>query len=99
MNLDKVTGILTREATMSRFAARHAPLLTSAIVLFCTTQAVAQPNYVPVLQDGPNLWQHPFGGIFPPVTGSALPVQQDPKRPHIAGRTWHIADLSNPNLK
>jgi hypothetical protein len=24
---------------------------------------------------------------------------QDPSRPLIAGRTWHIPDLSNPNLK
>jgi hypothetical protein len=63
------------------------------------TEAAAQPGYVPVLQDGPRLWEHPFGFIFPPVSGSALPTRQDPSRPFVSGRTWHIPDLSNPNLK
>jgi len=84
---------------MSSFASRHALLLTgAAVVLSLNTQVAAQPGYVPVLQDAPPLWQAPFGGIFPPVQGSALPVQQDPRRPHTPGRTWHIADLTNPNL-
>lgn len=63
------------------------------------TEAAAQPGYVPVLQDGPRLWEHPFGFIFPAVNGSALPTRQDPSRPFVSGRTWHIPDLSNPNLK
>jgi len=85
---------------MSRFASRHALLLTGAlVVLSFNTEVAAQPGYVPVLNSGPNTWQHPFGGVFPPVAGSALPVQQDPSRVLIAGRTWHIADLTNPNLK
>jgi hypothetical protein len=58
----------------------------------------AQPGSVLVLQNSPRIWQHPFGRIFPPVSGSALPTQQDPTRAHMPGRTWHIADLSNPNL-
>ncbi len=83
---------------MSGSASRRALLLIGALVAF-TAEGSAQPGYVPVLQNGPRLWQHPFGGVFPPVQGSALPVQQDPTRLRIAGRTWHIADLSNPNLK
>jgi hypothetical protein len=86
---------------MSDFASRRALLFTGALVvaLSLSTEGPAQPGYVPILQKSPGLWQHPFGGIFPPVRGSALPTQQDPSRPHTAGRTWHIADLSNPNLK
>jgi len=86
---------------MSRWASRHALLLVGAFVFVLSsgTEVPAQPGYVPVLQNFPGLWQHPFGGIFPPVQGSALPTQQDPTRPHTPGRTWHIADLTNPNLK
>ena len=82
---------------MSGSASRRAVLLIGLVAF--NTGSAAQPGYVPVLQNGPRLWQHPFGGVFPPVPGSALPVQQDPTRLRIAGRTWHIADLSNPNLK
>ena len=86
---------------MSGFASRYALLLVGALVfaLSLNAEVAAQPGYVPVLQNGPRLWQHPFGGVFPPVKGSALPMWQDLSRPLIAGRTWHIADLSNPNLK
>jgi hypothetical protein len=85
---------------MFQFASRHALLLgVFVFALSVGADAVAQPGYVPVLQDGPSLWEHPFGGVFPPVQGAALPVWQDPSRPRFAGRTWHIADLSNPNLK
>lgn len=85
---------------MSGFVSRQALLLTGAIAAASfATEAAAQPGYVPVLQNGNSVWQHGFGGVFPPVPGSALPVQQDPGRVLIAGRTWHIADLSNPNLK
>lgn len=86
---------------MAGLASRHALLLAGALVIAfgVNAEVAAQPGYVPVLQDGPALWQHPFGGVFPPVKGSALPVWQDPSRVLIPGRTWHIADLSNPNLK
>jgi hypothetical protein len=86
---------------MSLSASRHALLFIGVVVfvLSLNTEVPAQPGYVPVLQNSPGLWQHPFGGIFPPVNGSALPTQQDPTRPHTPGRTWHIADLTNPNLK
>ena len=82
-------------------AFRRTPLFVGALVLALSinTEVPAQPGYVPVLQNFPGLWQHPFGVIFPPVQGSALPTQQDPRRPHTPGRTWHIADLSNPNIK
>ncbi len=83
------------------------PVSRCALVLIGTlgfavghkTEAAAQPGYVPILQDGPRLWEHPFGGIFPPIKGSALPTWQDQSRPFAPGRTWHIPDLSNPNLK
>ena len=80
---------------------RHALLFIGVVVFVVSpnTEIDAQPGYVPALQNSPRLWQMPFGGVFPPVSGSALPVQQDPRRALIAGRTWHIADLSNPNLK
>jgi len=82
-------------------SSRHALLFIGVAVvgLSLSAEVPAQPGYVPVLQNSPGLWQMPFGGVFPPVSGSALPVQQDPRRTLIAGRTWHIADLSNPNLK
>jgi hypothetical protein len=70
-----------------------------ALVVGLVTDAEAQRGYVPAFQDGPWLWEHPFGGQFPAVNGSALPVSQDPGHPLIPGRTWHIPDLSNPNLK
>jgi hypothetical protein len=85
---------------MSGLFSRHALLLGGAIAAACAaTEAAAQPGYVPVLQESATLWEHPFGGVFPPVAGSALPIQQDPSRRLVAGRTWHIADLFNPNLK
>jgi hypothetical protein len=82
-------------------ASRCALVLVGALVFVFSlkTEAAAQRGYVPPLQDGPQLWEHPFGGVFPPVRGSALPTWQDPSRPLIPGRTWHIPDLSNPNLK
>ena len=72
---------------------------TLALAFALTLNASAQTSQVPILEDGPWLWEGPFGAVFPPVSGSALPVWQDPSRQLIAGRTWHIADLSNANLK
>ena len=63
------------------------------------TEAAQQPGSVPLLQDGPQLWEHDFGVVFPRVPGSAPPTWQDPNRPFVRGRTWHIPDLSNPNIK
>src|SRR5687767_3865399 len=84
---------------MSGSATRHALLLCGVLAfLSLNTEAAAQPGSVPALQDDPRIWQHPFGGVFPPVSGSALPMQQDPRRVRIPGRTWANADLSNPNL-
>jgi len=85
---------------MAGFAARHKLLLAGAlVVLSFNTKLAAQPDYVPVLQTGPGLWQHPFGVVFPPMPASAVPTWQDPSRPFVTARTWHIADLSHPNLK
>src|SRR5215471_9586249 len=40
-----------------------------------------------------------IGALVLAVTfNTKVPTQQDPNRPHVAGRTWHIADLTNPNL-
>src|ERR1700745_825284 len=62
--------------------------------------AAAQSSYVPNLQSGPGGWTHPFGGAFPAVQGSALPVQQDPGHVFVrAGGSWRIGNLSKPNLK
>jgi hypothetical protein len=65
---------------MSGFASRHALSLAGALVLPLSLDAevAAQPGYVPVLQSGPGLWQHPFGVVFPPVPASAVPTWQDP---------------------
>lgn len=83
---------------MPAFGSSRALFLAGGMVCLLVTDAAAQRRYVPVFQDGPWLWEHPFGGQFPAVNGSALPVSQDPSRPLIPGRTWHIPDVSNPNL-
>jgi hypothetical protein len=82
-------------------SSRHALLFIGVVVagiLSVKSESEAQPGYRPILQSFPGLWQHPFGGIFPPTNNAASPTQQDPSRPHTPGRTWHIADLSNPNI-
>src|SRR5437868_5595517 len=87
---------------MSGYVTRSAFVSAVAVTLFVfgfNPHVAAQTGDGPILQNGPWLWEHPFGGIFPPVKGAALPVQQDPSRPFIPGRAWHIPDLSNPNLK
>jgi hypothetical protein len=62
--------------------------------------AAAQSNDVPNLQTGPGGWTHPFGGAFPAVQGSALPVLQDPGHVFVAaGVSNRFGDISNPNLK
>jgi hypothetical protein len=63
------------------------------------TEAAAQQGYVPNLQSGPGGWQHPFGGEFPAVPGSAIPMRQDPAHPFVnTVENFRIADLTNPNL-
>src|SRR6185503_11912506 len=85
---------------MSGLSSRHALLLLGALVfpLSFDTEVAAQPGYVPVLQSGPGLWTHPFGVVFPPTPNAAAPTWQDPTRPFVTARTWHIPDLSHPNL-
>ena len=88
--------------------------VASLALLSCTAAfvcigvpAAAQNGFVPKLQTSPLGWEHPFGGIFPPVQGSALPVWNDPAHPRFSNEmarinrtqpTYWIGDLSNPNL-
>ena len=84
---------------MSDFPASRSLLLGVLLALTIQSDATAQSGQAPLLQDGPLAWAQPFGGAFPAVKGSALPVGHDPNRAFTPGRSWHIADLSNPNLK
>jgi hypothetical protein len=71
-----------------------------ALVSALTGPAAAQSSYAPNFQSGPGGWTHPFGGAFPPVQGSALPVRQDPGHIFVAaGVSFRFGDISNPNLK
>ena len=71
-----------------------------AFVLGLGARAAAQPGYVPNFHTGPGGWTHPFGGSFPSVQGSALPVQQDPGHHYVnTVESFHIPDLANPNVK
>jgi hypothetical protein len=68
---------------MTRLASGF-PLLAGgalALVSALAAPAAAQTNYAPSFQSGPGGWTHPFGGEFPPVRGSAIPVRQDPGHP------------------
>jgi len=86
---------------MMGLASRSLLIAGGALGIVLTLAAPAAPQSAPV----PNLqsaggWSHPFHGAFPPVQGSALPVQQDPGHPYInAILTNRIGDISNPNLK
>jgi len=72
-------------------------MLSFAVV---STALASETVFVPNFQLAPGAWQHPFGGEFPAVAGSALPVQQDPSVPFITPQqSWRIGDLTNPNLK
>jgi len=67
---------------------------------FVAEAAAQSTTIAPNLQSGPNGWQHPFGGEFRPVPGSALPISQDPSQPFLSPQqSWRIGDLANPNLK
>jgi hypothetical protein len=89
---------------MPRFAVRECLFGGGVVAAFAmaalVSGAAAQPGAS--VPDFSSLegWAHPFGGNFPPVPGSALPVQQDAGHEFIGpGRSWPIGDLSNPNLK
>ena len=95
---------------MIGFSSRHALLAGGALMLVLSIDGnvAAQPGYVPNFQTGPLGWQHRFGGAFPEVPGSALPVSQDPRHPRINNEmarinnlqpNYNIGDVSNPNLK
>jgi hypothetical protein len=75
-------------------------LLSVTLAVAATSYASAEPNNTPVLQFGPGGWTHPFGGRFPPVQGSAIPISQDPGHVFVNPQaSFQIADLTNPNLK
>jgi hypothetical protein len=87
----------------------RAGLLCGAFALLASlsTEASAQAGFVPKFQGGPLGWEHAFGNVFPPVSGSALPVWNDPAHPHFnnemarinnAQPNYWIPDLTNPNL-
>jgi hypothetical protein len=87
---------------MTKFASRLVLLACSALALVpaLIAPAMAQTNYVPNLQSGPGGWTHPFGGDFPAVQGSAIPVRQDPSHPFVnTVVNFHFGDILNPNLK
>src|SRR5215469_8269675 len=71
-----------------------------ALVSALAAPAAAQPAHVPNFQSGPGGWTHPFGGAFPAVQGSALPVRQDPDHPFVNPVvSFRFGDISNANLK
>jgi len=73
------------------------PALGALLVCAVAAPAAAQSNDVPNFQGG---WTHPFGGAFPAVQGSALPVLQDAHHAFVAaGLSYRFGDVSNPNLK
>jgi hypothetical protein len=91
-----------KEITMTGFASRLLLLAGGALALAPSLAAPAaeQSNYAPNLQSGPGGWTHPFGGDFPAVQGSAIPVRQDPRHPFVnTVVSFHYGDISNPNLK
>ena len=83
---------------------RSGPLLSAggalAIVLAFAAPGAAQPANAPNLQSGPGGWTHPFGGAFPAVQGSAVPVQQDSRHTFVNPVvSFRFGDISNPNLR
>lgn len=87
---------------MTGYASRLLLLAASAFAVMSAlaAPAPAQQVLVPDLQSGPGGWSHPFGGAFPSVQGSALPVIQDQRHPFRSAVTnFRFGDLTNPNLK
>ena len=87
---------------MIRLVSRHLLIAGGAlaIVLAFAAATAAQPANAPNFQSGPGGWTHPFGGAFPVVKGSALPVQQDPRHPFVNPVvSFRFGDISNPNLR
>jgi hypothetical protein len=99
---DLIGGTEHGRKAMARSKSRH--LLCAgvafAFVLSLGAEVAAQPGSRLIFQDSPGGWQHPFGGAFPPVQGSAPPIRQDPRHSFVnPAQSWRIGDLSNPNLK
>lgn len=75
--------------------------------LVCATlnASAAQPGAsIPDFQSNQTAWLHPPGGEFPAVSGSPMPMRQDPAHPFVGNNsggqpTYRLGDVSNPNLK
>jgi len=91
-------------------SSRQALLIGGAFVFILSVngEVAAQTGYVPNFQSNQMGWEHAFGGVFPPVQGSAMPMTVDPAHPHFSNEmarinnvqpTYWIGDLRNPNLK
>jgi hypothetical protein len=98
---DALASQTLREDTMTRDASRLLLIAGGGLALVAfAAPAAAQSNSVPNLQPDPGGWTHPFGGSFPPVPGSALPVGHDPGHVYLNPvASYKFGDLSNPNLK
>src|SRR5215470_14802051 len=87
---------MIRSASRPLLIAGGGLALVSALAALVKAQSAQVPNF----QSGPGGWTHPFGGAFPAVQGSALPVRQDPSHPFVNPVvSFRFGDLSNPNLK
>jgi hypothetical protein len=92
---------------MARFALRHLLLAggVMAVAVAAALAAGAQPNTSPPdFQSNQTVWLHPPGGEFPAVSGSPVPMRQDPAHPFVGNNTgaqptYRLGDVSNPNLK
>ena len=95
---------------MIRVSSRHGLLASGALLLVLGAygHVAAQPGYVPNFQTSQLGWQHRFGGVFPPVSGTASPMTQDPRYIHYNNEmarinktqsNYWIGDVSHPNVK
>src|SRR5580700_481839 len=104
----------TGEAAMSSFDWRErvlaSTLLAGLVWVAAAAPTAAQQKAVPDFSSGQFGWVGMGGGfgvggeVFSPVAGQVPPVVNDHAHPYVpngtkAQPTYHIADLSNPNLK
>lgn len=88
-----------------RFAVRFAGVPAALISVGTSFSDAAPGGSVPDFSSNGVVWAMRPGTDFTAVSGSPSPVRQDPARPYVGanpdGRqsTYHIADLTNPNLQ